>query len=33
MLRAGWAITYEQSGAEYGKWGKEEFLKLEAEAK
>jgi len=33
MLKAGWAITYEQSGAEYGKWGKDEFLKVEAEAK
>ncbi|CAL1697475.1 unnamed protein product [Somion occarium] len=32
MLRAGWAVTYEQSGAEYGKWGKEEFLRLQAEA-
>ncbi|TDL16616.1 staphylococcal nuclease [Rickenella mellea] len=33
MLRAGWATTYEQSGAEYGKWGKETFLEAEAEAK
>lgn len=51
MLKAGWAITYEQvsnallffipslpdtilqAGAEYGKWGKDEFLKVEAEAK
>ncbi|KIK57480.1 hypothetical protein GYMLUDRAFT_46065 [Collybiopsis luxurians FD-317 M1] len=33
MLRAGCATVYEQSGAEYGSWGKEEFLKAEAEAK
>ena len=33
MLRAGWATTYEQAGAEYGKWGKDEFLRIEAEAK
>lgn len=33
MLRAGWVRTYEQAGAEYGKWGKEEFLRLEAEAR
>lgn len=33
MLRAGWATTYEQSGAEYGKWGKVEFLRIESEAK
>jgi len=32
MLRAGWVETYEQSGAEYGKWGKDEFLRLQAEA-
>ncbi|KAK7032896.1 putative endonuclease LCL3 [Favolaschia claudopus] len=33
MLRAGWVTTYEQAGAEYGKWGKEEFLRVENEAK
>ncbi|OCH90073.1 nuclease [Obba rivulosa] len=32
MLRAGWVEVYEQSGAEYGKWGKDEFLRLQAEA-
>ncbi|KAJ3540166.1 hypothetical protein NM688_g6261 [Phlebia brevispora] len=33
MLRAGWAMTYQQAGADYGKWGKDEFLRIEAEAK
>ncbi|TRM63161.1 hypothetical protein BD626DRAFT_495720 [Schizophyllum amplum] len=33
MLRAGWAITYEQAGAEYGKSGKEGYRLLEQEAK
>ncbi|GLB44574.1 putative to staphylococcal nuclease [Lyophyllum shimeji] len=33
MLRAGWVTTYEQAGAEHGKWGKDEFLRVEAEAK
>ncbi|KAJ7746604.1 hypothetical protein B0H16DRAFT_941717 [Mycena metata] len=33
MLKAGWVTTYEQAGAEYGKWGKEEFLRVENEAK
>jgi len=39
MLRAGWATTYEQAGAEYGdidgkgKGGKDEFLRVEARAK
>lgn len=33
MLKAGWATIYEQAGAEYGKWGKDEFLRIEAEAK
>lgn len=33
MLRSGWAEVYQQSGAEYGKWGKEHFLELEREAK
>lgn len=33
MLKAGWVTTYEQAGAEYGKWGKEEFLRIENEAK
>ncbi|KAF8824498.1 hypothetical protein HHX47_DHR8000324 [Lentinula edodes] len=33
MLKSGWATVYEQAGAEYGKWGKEEFLKAETGAK
>ncbi|KAF5375383.1 hypothetical protein D9615_007965 [Tricholomella constricta] len=33
MLRAGWVTTYEQAGAEHGKWGKESFLQMEKEAK
>ncbi|KAF8524330.1 hypothetical protein BU17DRAFT_35306, partial [Hysterangium stoloniferum] len=33
MLSAGYATTYEQSGAEYGRWGKEEFLKYEEVAR
>ncbi|KAJ6577334.1 hypothetical protein B0H19DRAFT_1119223 [Mycena capillaripes] len=33
MLKAGWVTTYEQAGAEYGKWGKEEFIRVENEAK
>ncbi|KAG6829226.1 hypothetical protein H0H92_005228 [Tricholoma furcatifolium] len=33
MLRAGWGTVYAQAGAEYGKAGKEEFLRVEAEAK
>lgn len=33
MLKAGWVTTYEQAGAEYGSWGKEEFLRVESEAK
>jgi len=33
MLKAGWAVTYEQAGAEYGKLGKEGYLRLEAQAK
>ncbi|KAA1467022.1 hypothetical protein DENSPDRAFT_831977 [Dentipellis sp. KUC8613] len=32
MLRAGWVQVYEQAGAEYGRWGKEEFLRLQSEA-
>ncbi|KZT05030.1 nuclease [Laetiporus sulphureus 93-53] len=32
MLRAGWVEVYELSGAEYGRWGKEEFLRIQAEA-
>jgi endonuclease YncB( thermonuclease family) len=32
MLKAGWATVYEQSYAEYGKWGKEYFLSVLAEA-
>ncbi|EIN05748.1 nuclease [Punctularia strigosozonata HHB-11173 SS5] len=33
MLHAGWASTYQQANAEYGQWGKEEFLRIEHEAK
>ncbi|KAJ3769639.1 hypothetical protein FB446DRAFT_747069 [Lentinula raphanica] len=33
MIEAGWATTYEQAGAEYGKWGKEAFLQAESGAK
>lgn len=33
MLRAGCATTYEQAGAEYGKQGKEEYLRVEKEAR
>lgn len=32
MLKAGCGTIYEQAGAEYGKWGKETFQKVEAEA-
>jgi hypothetical protein len=32
MLRAGVACVDTKEGAEYGKWGKEKFLKLEAQA-
>ena len=33
MLKSGWGTTYQQAGAEYGKWGLEEYLRVEAEAK
>ncbi|KAH0834176.1 SNase-domain-containing protein [Lanmaoa asiatica] len=33
MLRAGTATTYEDSGAEYGPWGREKFLRVEEEAR
>nr|GAT55274.1 predicted protein [Mycena chlorophos] len=33
MLKAGWATTYQQAGAEYGKWSREEFIRVEDEAK
>ena len=33
MLAAGWATTYEQAGAEYGRWGKDAFLRAESIAK
>ncbi|KIM61809.1 hypothetical protein SCLCIDRAFT_121039 [Scleroderma citrinum Foug A] len=33
MLRAGMGTTYEQAGAEYGPWTREEFLRVEAEAR
>ncbi|KAK7029461.1 putative endonuclease lcl3 [Paramarasmius palmivorus] len=33
MLREGMAGVYEQAGAQYGPGGKEEFLRIEAEAK
>ncbi|KAJ2986752.1 hypothetical protein NUW54_g9645 [Trametes sanguinea] len=32
MLRAGWASVYEQAGAEYGRSGLEEFLRVQKEA-
>lgn len=33
MLKAGWAVVYDQAGAEYGKWGHHTFLQLEQEAR
>lgn len=33
MLRAGTATTYEESGAEYGPWGRDTFLRVEEEAR
>ena len=33
MLRSGWATTYEQSGAEYEKLGKYQYVNVEEEAK
>lgn len=33
MLSAGYATTYEQSGAEYGPWGKQQFLQYEKAAR
>ncbi|KAG1853147.1 hypothetical protein DFJ58DRAFT_789701 [Suillus subalutaceus] len=33
MIRAGTGLTYEQAGAEYGKYGKDEFLRAEAESR
>ncbi|KAF9235906.1 hypothetical protein BU15DRAFT_89387 [Melanogaster broomeanus] len=33
MLRAGTVTVYDQAGAEHGPWGRELFLRLEAEAK
>ncbi|KAL4063066.1 hypothetical protein V8B97DRAFT_2026509 [Scleroderma yunnanense] len=33
MLRSGMVTTYEQAGAEYGPWSREEFLRVEAEAR
>lgn len=33
MLKAGWAITYEQYAAEYGEWSKEEFLRIQEAAR
>ncbi|KAK7439068.1 putative endonuclease lcl3 [Stygiomarasmius scandens] len=33
MLKAGWAVTYDQHGAEYGPGGKEVYLKAETKAK
>ncbi|KAI0632698.1 hypothetical protein C8Q77DRAFT_1059037 [Trametes polyzona] len=32
MLKAGWASVYEQAGAEYGRSGLEEFLRVQTEA-
>lgn len=33
MIKDGWAVTYEQGGAVYGRWGKRTFLDLEAKAR
>ena len=33
MLKAGWAVTYEQIGAEYGPYSKEEFMAIQEEAR
>jgi len=33
MLRAGTAMTYEESGAEYGPWGRDKYLRVEEEAR
>ncbi|KAG2051158.1 staphylococcal nuclease, partial [Suillus hirtellus] len=33
MIRAGTGLTYEQAGAEYGKYGKDEFLRVEAQSR
>lgn len=33
MLRAGWAVTYKQSGAEYGPYSEAEFDAYAKEAK
>ncbi|KAG1816737.1 uncharacterized protein BJ212DRAFT_1480596 [Suillus subaureus] len=33
MIRAGTGLTYEQAGAEYGKYGKDAFLRAEAESR
>ena len=33
MLRAGTATTYGNSGAEYGPWGRDKFLRFEEEAR
>ncbi|KDQ52342.1 hypothetical protein JAAARDRAFT_40235 [Jaapia argillacea MUCL 33604] len=33
MITAGWVTTYTSAGAEYGKWGREEFERVEGEAK
>ena len=33
MIRAGWAMVYDQMNAEYGKEGKEQYLAAQAAAK
>ena len=33
MLRAGWVVMYDQGGAEYGPFSKEELLAIEAQAR
>jgi hypothetical protein len=33
LLRAGLAVTYQEAGACYGDFGKEEFLRVEEQAK
>lgn len=33
LLKAGWGTIYEQAGAEYAKGRKDEYIRIEAEAK
>jgi endonuclease YncB( thermonuclease family) len=32
MVRAGWGVVYEKTGAEYGQWNKEAYLVAQSEA-